>query len=563
MSARPNVTVPLSGEESQLVHEAAEALAVPPEKLLAAAAVAFARLCGFRNTATASARRAPNWGPQPVPEIPEAILEVPLNPESADQVEAAAGYVRWEGPDGPLPITLSEYVVGATTRLIRETRSEGPPPSYRGLAEQLFNLAPRPRGESAFRASLGGPTTSAAEIPLPFEAPAAPIPVPIEATAQTVVSAPRPSPPVAPPVTNRPAYTLPRPERTERPERPERPSYTLPRRAPAEREAGDVGTRRERARGGAASAEKASPRGSALRGKPTEARTPAPVAKGAAEPMVWLRQHPLVVGATAAGALLLVLLALAYSWATAPPTAHRSAPNSAGTPTSRAMAPPARAVDPLRLDPPPKDGETAELALKRWEDVAPAGPEVPATPFRRSKNHGKNIDELLNERYGRPKVLADASLKPEAYDADIAEAVADVVHIYPVPPALVKAVIRRESNFNPNAVSQVGAIGMMQLMPYTAKKVGLQVSDLWVPKKNILGGTRLLSALLQYYEGDVISVLTAYNARPREPLAPLPKNGETPEYVAAVLRFYEEYTGSPLQEPSQRNPTDAPLRPGP
>jgi soluble lytic murein transglycosylase-like protein len=161
----------------------------------------------------------------------------------------------------------------------------------------------------------------------------------------------------------------------------------------------------------------------------------------------------------------------------------------------------------------------------------------------------------LNERYGRPKVLADATLKPEAYDGAIAAAVADVVHIYPVPPALVKAVIRRESNFNPNAVSGVGAIGMMQLMPYTAKKVGLRPLDLWDPRKNILGGTRL-----QYYDGDVISALTAYNARPREPLAPLPKNGETPEYVAAVLRYYEEYNGTPLQKGSRGESLDAPLR---
>ena len=170
------------------------------------------------------------------------------------------------------------------------------------------------------------------------------------------------------------------------------------------------------------------------------------------------------------------------------------------------------------------------------------------------------MDKLLALRYGRPRVLADASLKPEAYDEDIALAIADVARIYPVPPALVKAVIRRESNYNPNAVSQVGAIGLMQLMPYTAKKVGLRVSDLWVPKKNILGGTRLLSALLQYYDGDVIGALSAYNARPREPLAPLPKNGETPEYVQAVLRFYEEYNGAPLQRPGTS--LDAPLRPG-
>jgi soluble lytic murein transglycosylase-like protein len=268
----------------------------------------------------------------------------------------------------------------------------------------------------------------------------------------------------------------------------------------------------------------------------------------------------LVLAAAGMGVVLLVALVAAYAAAVAPTEVVPSAPHDARPValTPQEPKPSTPAGDALRLDG-PSQNEAAAAALQRWELDATTGTNVPASSTSPQKP-GQDVDKLLAQRYGRPRVLADASLKPEAYDEDIALAIADVARIYPVPPALVKAVIRRESNFNPNAVSQVGAIGLMQLMPYTAKKVGLRISDLWVPKKNILGGTRLLSALLQYYDGDVIGALSAYNARPREPLAPLPKNGETPEYVQAVLHFYEEYNGAPLQRSGTS--LDAPLRPG-
>jgi soluble lytic murein transglycosylase-like protein len=96
-------------------------------------------------------------------------------------------------------------------------------------------------------------------------------------------------------------------------------------------------------------------------------------------------------------------------------------------------------------------------------------------------------------------------------------------------------VISVESSFRPRAVSRAGAKGLMQLMPYTARRVGIAERDLFDPAKNILGGVRLLAVLLGHYDGDVISALVAYNARPRRVLAPIPRNGETPAYVWRVL----------------------------
>jgi soluble lytic murein transglycosylase-like protein len=96
--------------------------------------------------------------------------------------------------------------------------------------------------------------------------------------------------------------------------------------------------------------------------------------------------------------------------------------------------------------------------------------------------------------------------------------VASVAPVYPVPPALVKAVIKRESNFNPEAKSSAGAIGLMQVMPFNAAKVNLTVADLSAPETNILAGTRPRGAP-QVLHGDVIDALVAYNARPG-PLRP-------------------------------------------
>src|SRR5579872_5903286 len=71
----------------------------------------------------------------------------------------------------------------------------------------------------------------------------------------------------------------------------------------------------------------------------------------------------------------------------------------------------------------------------------------------------------------------------------------EVRGVWPVPPALVRAVIRRESNFDPRAVSPGGAVGLMQVMPFNASKVGVTVEELAEPRKNVLAGTRLLSVL--------------------------------------------------------------------
>jgi hypothetical protein len=131
------------------------------------------------------------------------------------------------------------------------------------------------------------------------------------------------------------------------------------------------------------------------------------------------------------------------------------------------------------------------------------------------------------------------------FEREIATAVEDVRAVWPVPPALVRAVIRQESAFDPRAKSKAGAIGLMQLMPANAAKLGLTEAELWEPAKNVLAGTRFLAVLLKHYDGDLISALVAYNAHPMKLGAPIPQNGETPAYVARVLRYYAQYSIGP------------------
>ncbi len=127
------------------------------------------------------------------------------------------------------------------------------------------------------------------------------------------------------------------------------------------------------------------------------------------------------------------------------------------------------------------------------------------------------------------------------YALEIDAAVADSSRVWTVPPSLVKAIIHRESAFNPTALSRAGAVGLMQVLPQNAERLGVRPEDLWVPRLNILAGTRLLAVLLQHYEGDVVSALVAYNARPRRMFAPLPETGETALYVRRVLEDWRRF----------------------
>jgi len=112
---------------------------------------------------------------------------------------------------------------------------------------------------------------------------------------------------------------------------------------------------------------------------------------------------------------------------------------------------------------------------------------------------------------------------------------------YQVDFALIKAMIRAESGFNPYAVSRKGAKGLMQLMPQTALR--MNVSNIHNPKENIEGGVRYFKYLLSLFNDDLRLSLAAYNAGENlvSELRSIPPYRETVDYVRKVLNYYQSY----------------------
>jgi soluble lytic murein transglycosylase-like protein len=121
------------------------------------------------------------------------------------------------------------------------------------------------------------------------------------------------------------------------------------------------------------------------------------------------------------------------------------------------------------------------------------------------------------------------------------DAIMSAAEKYAVDPALVRALIHAESGFNPKARSNKGAMGLMQLMPATARDLG--VVDASVPAYNIRGGVQYLAGLLGRFKGNVTLAAAAYNAGPEavEKYAGVPPYAETQTYVKRVNILHQRY----------------------
>ena len=177
----------------------------------------------------------------------------------------------------------------------------------------------------------------------------------------------------------------------------------------------------------------------------------------------------------------------------------------------------------------------------RWKPVSSAG--------TASMRAAQSAAAEVNEYYGHDssasanaKIIAANSharqVSPEEVDQSIVMAAAR----HNVDPNLVRAVVKVESNFNSNAISRKGAMGLMQLMPKTARM--LKVKNPFDPEQNVDAGVRHLKSLLESYNGDVNLTLAAYNAGEGavRRSAGVPHIAETQDYVRRITNIY--YGGS-------------------
>jgi soluble lytic murein transglycosylase-like protein len=174
----------------------------------------------------------------------------------------------------------------------------------------------------------------------------------------------------------------------------------------------------------------------------------------------------------------------------------------------------------------------------RWKPVPPPN----AASMKAARSAAAEVSEYFGRESNQSasaKIMAANSLGgAAAMPANIDNAIEQAAARHNVDPNLVRAVVKVESNFNPNAVSRKGAMGLMQLMPSTARQ--LKVQNPFDPAQNVDAGVRHLKQLLESYGGDIKLTLAAYNAGAGavSRSSGVPHYAETQNYVRRITNLY-------------------------
>jgi soluble lytic murein transglycosylase-like protein len=186
-----------------------------------------------------------------------------------------------------------------------------------------------------------------------------------------------------------------------------------------------------------------------------------------------------------------------------------------------------------------------QSSLVFWSSTERRWKPVPSANVRAARSAAEEVNHLLASTEGLSPALRPARSRAFSQQ-EIDAAIDQAASRHNVDPSLVRAVIKVESNFNPNAVSRKGAMGLMQLMPQTARR--LNVSNPFDPEQNVDAGVRQLKQLMENYGGDVKLTLAAYNAGPGAVArsAGVPHYAETRKYVKRITQLY--YGGTDATE---------------
>jgi soluble lytic murein transglycosylase-like protein len=163
-------------------------------------------------------------------------------------------------------------------------------------------------------------------------------------------------------------------------------------------------------------------------------------------------------------------------------------------------------------------------------------------------------ERTVPETVVTPRVVngTDPVSQPASASSGIEEAVNQIAAAHSLPPQLIHSVIKVESNYNPFAVSNKGALGLMQLIPSTARRFG--VSNVFNPVENIQGGAKYLRYLLDLYRGSYPLALAAYNAGEGAvaKYRGVPPYRETQNYLVLVRRQLDKAAAKPVVKPEPK-----------